>query len=170
MRMVRIFELGLVTKEDIKKINTRFIKNDNVSLLPMKKLRCACYTNDERNAYTNNTFMQHLKGTYTKANNDTNADDNTIHSPYHECKIKSGMSHQNNLEPLNRTYYNRILDECIDAKNSHNFFVEHTLKLFHNIPLMTLNNNRTTEGLANGTTCRGLHLKFKDGCYLEKEK
>ena len=62
----------MVTKEDIKKINTRFIKNDNVSLPPITNLKCSCYTNDERNAYTNTIFIQRLMATHTKVGNDTN--------------------------------------------------------------------------------------------------
>ena len=47
--IMRRFRMGLVTKEDIKTINTRFIGNINVSLPPITNLRCACYTNAERN-------------------------------------------------------------------------------------------------------------------------
>jgi len=67
--------------------------------------------------------------------------------------------------------YNRLLDECGDAsiKNSSNSFVEPALKFFYNIPLMTLDNGRIDEGLANGTPCRGLYLKLKEGCHFVKE-
>ena len=46
--------------------------------------------------------------------------------------------------PFNRKMYNRILDECGDASitNSRNSFVEPVLKFFHNIPLMTFDNDR----------------------------
>ena len=72
--------------------------------------------------------------------------------------------------PFDRKMYNRLLDECGDASitNSSNSFVEPVLKFFHNIPLMTLDNGRITEGLANGTPCRGLYIKLEDGCHFEK--
>lgn len=92
--IMRRFRIGLVTKKDIKKINTRHIANDNVSLPPITKLRCACYTNDERNAYTNTIFIQHLKATHTKASNDTTTNDKTFTSPNHTCIIKASMRHK----------------------------------------------------------------------------
>ena len=170
--IMRRFRMGLVTKEDIKKINTRFIKNDNVSLPPITKLRCACYTNNERNAYTNTIFIEHLKATHIKADNDTNINDDTVQCPDHTCIIKSSMRYRNKKSgPFNRSMYNRLLDECGDAsiKNSSNSFVEPALKFFYNIPLMTLDNGRIDEGLANGTPCRGLYLKLKEGCHFVKE-
>ena len=64
--IMRRFRIGLVTREDIQKINTRFIGNSDVSLPPITKLRCACWTNKERNAYSNTVFIEHLKATHQK--------------------------------------------------------------------------------------------------------
>lgn len=41
--IMRRLRVGLATKEDIQKINTRFIENDNVVYPPINQLRCACY-------------------------------------------------------------------------------------------------------------------------------
>ena len=57
----------------------------------------------------------------------------------------------------------------VEIKSSNNSFVEPAFKFFHKFPLMTLDNGRITEGLANGTHCRGLYIKLRDGCYFEKE-
>ena len=92
---MRRFRIGLVTKDDIKKINTRYIENDNVSLPPITNLRCACYTNDERNAYTNTIFIQHLMATHTKASDDTNTNHDTVTCPDHTCIIKASMRYKN---------------------------------------------------------------------------
>ena len=51
----------------------------------------------------------------------------------------------------------------VEIKSSNNSFVEPALKFFHKIPLMTLDNGRITEGLANGTPNRVLYIKLKDG-------
>ena len=59
--------------------------------------------------------------------------------------------------------------ENTSIKNSNNSFVESALEFFHNISLMTLDNSRIDEGLANGTPCRGLYLHLKDGCHFVKE-
>ena len=113
---MRRFRMGLVTKEDIKKINTRFIKNDNVSLPPITKLRCACYTNNEMNAYTNTIFIEHLKATHTKADNDTNINDDTVQCPDHTYIIKASMRYRNKKSgPFNCSMYIRLLDECGDT-------------------------------------------------------
>ena len=64
--IMRRFRIGKVTKKDIEQINTRFYKNSDVNPPPITKLRCACYKNDERNAYNNVIFLQHLKSTHQK--------------------------------------------------------------------------------------------------------
>ena len=147
----------------MKKINPRFIGNDSVFLPRITKLRCVCYTSEERNTYTNTIFIQHLRATNTKAGNDTNVDDDIVDCPYHTCIIKGSMRYKNKKSgPFNYSMYTRLLlDECGGAsiKNSNNSFVGPALKLFNNIPLMTLDNGRITESLANVTPCRGLYLK-----------
>ena len=164
--IMRRFRMGLVTKEDIKTINTRFIGNSNVSLPPITNLRCACYTNEERNAYSNSVFIEHLKATHQKTN------DHNVICPDHTCIIKATMKYKNKKAGVfNRNMYNRLLDECGDAdiKSSNNTFVDPVLKFFHNIPLMMNTNDRITEKLANGTPCRGLYIKLKQGCKFVKE-
>ena len=107
---MRRFRIGLVTQEDIKTINTRFIGNSNITLPPITQLRCACYTNDARNAYSNVVFIQHLKATHEKTSN------HTVVCPYHTCIIKATMKYKNKQAgAFNRNMYNRLLDECGDA-------------------------------------------------------
>ena len=80
--IMRRFRMGLVTKEDIKTINTRFIGNNNASLPPITNLRCACYTNEERNDHSNSVFIEHLKATHQKTN------DHNVICPDQTCIIK----------------------------------------------------------------------------------
>ena len=164
--IMRRFRIGLVTREDIQTINTRFIGNSNISLPPITNLRCACWTNKERNAYSKSVFIEHLKATHQKTNNV-----NAI-CPYHTCIIKASMSYKNKKAgAFNHNMYNQLLDECGDGDiiNSNKRFVDPALKLFHNIPLMMNTNDRITEKLANGTPCRGLYIKLKEGCEFVKE-
>ena len=99
-----------MTQDDIKTINTRFIGNNNITLPPITQLRCACYTNDKRNAYSNVVFIQHLKATHEKTS------DHTVVCPYHTCIIKATMKYKNKQAgAFNRNMYNRLLDECGDA-------------------------------------------------------
>ena len=59
--IMRRFRIGKVTKKDIQTINSRHIDNPNVSLPSITEIRCACYMNAERNAYTNVVFLEHLR-------------------------------------------------------------------------------------------------------------
>ena len=88
---MRRFRIGLVTKDDVKKFNTRYIENDNVSLSPITNLRYTCYITDERNTYTNTIFIQHLMATHTKASDDMNTNHDTVTCPDHTCIIKSSI-------------------------------------------------------------------------------
>ena len=137
----------------------------------MTKLRCTCYTNNERNVYTNTILIQHLKAIHTKVNNERSTNYDTVTCPDHTCIIKASMRYKNKKSgPFNRNMYNRLLDECGDAgiKNSNNSFVEPAPKFFHDISLITLDNSRIDEGFANGTPCRGLYLQLKDSCHFVK--
>ena len=83
---MRHFRIGQVTKEDINMIYSRYYENDDVLLPPVSKIRCACYMNDERNAYNNVVFLEHLKAAHLKAD----ALDST--PPLHTCIIKANIS------------------------------------------------------------------------------
>ena len=101
----------MANKEDIKLINTRYIKNDHVILPPITKLRCATVRNAERNAYNNVVFLKHLEATHTKTF------DHSVDCPNHTCIIKATMRTNRNpsSKALNPTMYKRILDECGDS-------------------------------------------------------
>ena len=86
---MRRFRMGMVTKEDIQQINTRYFQNSDVTFPPITELRCACYMNDERNAYNNVIFLQHLKTTHEQANTDCTT------CPRHTCNIKCNMKCSN---------------------------------------------------------------------------
>ena len=153
---MRRFRIGLVTKEDIQMINRRYCENSDVMLPQVPKIRCARYMNDERNAYNNVIFMEHLKATHPKA------DALDTRSPMHTCIIKANMRYgSKSIGKLYKSMYNHILDQCGDSDitNGSGAFVDPALKFFHNMPLMMNTNVRNEEELANGTPCRGLYIK-----------
>ena len=92
--IMRRFRMGKLTKDDIHTINKRFIKNSNVSLPPLAQIQCACYMNDERNAYNNVVFLKHLQATHQRT------EDKSIDCPNHTCIIKATMTYQG--KPLNK--------------------------------------------------------------------
>ena len=62
---------------------------------------------DERNAYNNVVFLQHLKAPHEQGDTVIN------NSPNHTCIIKCDMKYSNNQSgAFNCNFYNRILDEC----------------------------------------------------------
>ena len=108
--IMRRFRMGMVTKEDIQQINTRYFQNSDVTFPPITELRCACYMNDERNAYNNVIFLQHLKTTHEQANTDCTT------CPRHTCIIKCNMKYSNKQGgTFNKNMYHRLLDECGDS-------------------------------------------------------
>ena len=48
--IMRRFRVGMANEEDIKKINSRFIENEDVHLPSITKIRCAYFQNDERSS------------------------------------------------------------------------------------------------------------------------
>ena len=60
--IMRRFRIGKVTKNDLKRINTRYFESTNDSLPPITQSRCACYMNMEINAYNNVVFFRTLGG------------------------------------------------------------------------------------------------------------
>ena len=144
---MRRHRAGKLTKEDIHTINTRFVENSDGTQPQITKLRCACYKNDERNAYNNVVFLKHLERTHEKT------DGTTATCPNHTCIIKARMAHKNKqYGSFNKNLYNRLLDECGDSdiKNGNQCKVDPALKFFYDIPLMMNNNERITEKLATG--------------------
>ena len=122
--------------------------------------------NNERNAYNNVVFLEHLKATHPKAN-----DFNTP-SPMHTCIIKANMKYgSKSIGSMNKSMYNHLLDQCGDSDitNGSKAFVDPALNFFHNIPLMMNTNARIEEELANGTPCCGLYIKLKKGCKFVRE-
>ena len=122
--------------------------------------------NDERNAYNNVVFLQHLKETHPRVNNID------APSPMHTFIIEADMKYRSKtIATMIKSMYNHILDHCGDSDitNASSAFVDPALKFFHNIPLMMNNNERIDENLANGTPCRGLYVKLKKGCNFVKE-
>ena len=154
--IVRKFRAGTITKEDIQKINTRFVTNAGVKLPLIPHIQCACYQNDERNSFSNTVFVKHLEATHKKSS------EILSEYPTHTCIIKSNMQHRlKSLGPISLSMHNRIVNECGDAdiKNSKDKFVDPALKFFHGVPLMMNTNERIDQQLANGTSCIGLYIK-----------
>ena len=82
------------------------------------------------------------------------------------------MSYKNKQSTaFNKSMYHRLLDECGDSDitSGNKSFVDPALKFFFNIPLMMNTNERIDEQLANGTPCRGLYIRLKEGEQFTKE-
>ena len=157
---------GTIDPQDIMSINKRHIHKHNVSLPESSKLRYACPTNLERNAFSTAVFMEHLKKTHSLASN-TNA----TPCPDHTCIIKGTIRPKGrNNHMVSQTLRNMIYDHCGDADVKQSTKkIDPALKFYHNMPLMMNSNERIEEDLANGTPCRGLYVKLRPGATFKPE-
>ena len=164
--IMRRFRNGHVTEQDIDRLNSRYIENDNVNLPPVNEMRFACSNNQERNAISNYVFLKHLEKTHEKSN------DTSISCPDHTVIIKGSMRYKSKRGPKLRTStQNKIYDDCGDAdvKNGEGKKMDPALKFYHGIPLMINTNKRIKERLANGTCCYGMYIVLRKNCKFKPE-
>ena len=83
--------------------------------------------NDERNAYYNVIFLQHLKSIYPKA------DTLNTPAPMHTFIIKASMKCESkNIGNINRNTYSHLLDQCVnsDITNGSEALMDQALNFF----------------------------------------
>ena len=83
--------------------------------------------NDERNAYHNVIFLEHLKSTYPKV------DTLNTPAPIHTFIIKASMKYGfKNIGNMNRSIYSHLLDQCgnSDTTNGSEAFMDQALNFF----------------------------------------
>ena len=108
--ILRRFHNGDITEDDILFINSRYIKNKEVTLPEPSKLRYACATNEERNAVSTSMFLRHLQATHTIS------DDPSTECPNHTVMIKVTLRYgRRKTGMISRNLRNMIYDTCGDA-------------------------------------------------------
>ena len=165
--IMRRLRNGTITKDDIALINSRHIDNPDVKLPPQDEMRCACAKNNDRNAISNNMFLDHLKRTHPKSNGRQSL------CPAHTVIIKAAMTYGSKKgKKVRMSTQNRIFDQCGDSdvtNDSNGSKVDPALKFYHGVPLMIVSNDRIKEKLANGTCCFGMHVVLKKNCSFKPE-
>ena len=164
--VMKRFRDGCVTSGDLMWINERYIENNDVLLPEFDNLRYACSQNTHRNAISNALFKRHLEQTHSRSVDDS------VDCPHHTCIIKATMRKTVKAARMIPTSLrNLIFDTVGDAHmvNNDSRKVDPALKFYHNKPLLITSNDRIEDKLANGTPCRGLYLKLKDGVEFTKE-
>ena len=164
--VMRRFRNGTVTVQDLEWINERCIDNETVTLPSYDTIRYACAENTHRNAISNALFSKHLQETHVKSV------DSSVACPGHTCIIKATMKQsKRTTRMIPQSLQNLIFDTVGDAymRNNETTKVDPALKFYHNKPLMLTSNKQIEERLANGTPCRGMYLKLKDGVSFQKE-
>ena len=158
--VMRRFRNGTITKDDIALINSRYIDNPDVKLPPQDEMQYACAKNSERNAISSNIFLDHLKRTHPKS------DDNTSPCPSHTVIIKAAMTYGSKKgRKVRMSTQNKIYDQCGDSdviNENDGSKVDPALKFYHGVPLMIVSNNRIIEKISNGTCCFGMYVVLKN--------
>ena len=165
--VMRRFRNGTITKDDIALINSRYIDNPDVKLPPQDEMQYACAKNSKSNAISSNIFLDHLKRTHPKL------DDNTSLCPAHTVIIKAAMTYGSKKgNKVCMSTQNKIYDQCGDSdviNENDGSKVDPALKFYHGVPLMVVSNKRIKEKLANGTRCFGMYVVLKKHCSFKTE-
>ena len=90
--------------------------------------------------------------------------------PSHTVIIKGSFTYSSGNQKVPRSLRNIIYDTCgdNDIKQGRRKY-DPSLKFFYNMPLMLTSNDRLDENLANGTSCRGLHVVLRKNAEFVKE-
>lgn len=146
---------GLQTSEDIETINSRHV-TDPAELPRSHEEYCyACPQNIERNSVSEGMFESCIKNNPTL--------DTFEHPPDDVVVIESNISSKH--KRCSRKFHDYVFRNCGDAqvRTHRNKRVDPALKWYPGIHLMINSNDNLKEERGNGTLCRGLKLKLKDG-------
>jgi hypothetical protein len=143
------------TQADINTINGRFIKDASDLPSEGEDVCYACSTNKERNSVSQAMFQKCLER-HPLVQGDEEVPDDLI---VIEALMKQGN------ERTTRSFHEEVFENCGDAQveTSRKKRVDPALKWYTGIPLMITSNDDIKLGRANGTLCRGLKLKLKEG-------
>ena len=145
---------GEQTMDDIHKINTRWLGNDDVSLPSDGNICYACPINKDHNAISTQVFSDLIEKTHPSA--DKNPTSVPNHSIVIECSIRKKKIR------VSENFHNTVFAHCGDNDvRTGNKKIDPALKFYSGIPLMINTNDELDKGRANGTLCRGIGVKLK---------
>ena len=143
------------TSADIEEINSRFI-HEGSDLPDQKEEVCyACSTNKERNSVSEGIFKTCLE---------QNPSVNSAEMPSDGVIVIEAVLKTNNTTAT-RNFHDAVFEICGDAQieTDRKKRVDPALKWYPGIPLMITSNDDIKKGRANGSLCRGLNIKLKEG-------
>jgi hypothetical protein len=152
--------MGKLTKEDIRRINERWLGNDGVDVPTTGDVCYACPLNKDRNTVSTKVFAGMIESTHPSLH------DTGLTPPLHtlviECSMKKGTNKPSDL------FRNTVIDNCGDADivTGHNKKIDPALKFYNGIPLMINSIDDIDKGRANGTICKGISVKLRSGTKL----
>jgi hypothetical protein len=143
------------TAADIEAINSRFVRD--ASDLPDwgQEVCYACSTNKERNAVSESMFRTCIQGSPPVESDGVPSDDVIV--------IEAVMRNNNTM--ATRTFHDAVFETCGDAQvqTTRKKRVDPALKWYPGVPLMITSNDDIKKGRANGSLCRGLKIKLREG-------
>ena len=163
--------LGLSTKQDFEKINSRVVGNNlklpSLQELDGKNISYACSTNQQRNIYADKCFLKILQSFHPKK------DDISCDPPPFTIIIKgifseskSGLKKSNHFHNL---MYNTCGDDDVETTGQYKKKVDPCLKLYLGCDLMVSDGHDQSMGYVKGTTARFVGIVLKEGCSLKEQ-
>jgi hypothetical protein len=143
------------TAADIEAINSRFIRDASDLPDQGQEVCYACSTNKERNAVSESMFRTCIQESAPVESDEPPSDGVVV--------IEAVMRNKNTV--ATRSFHDAAFEMCGDAQvqTSRKKRVDPALKWYPGIPLMITSNDDIKKGRANGSLCRGLSIKLKEG-------
>lgn len=143
------------TMADIQTVNSRFIRQGADLPEEGEEVCYACSTNKERNAVSESMFKTCLERNPSVQSEDIPCDKVIV--------IEAVLKNNNTM--TTRNFHDAVFEICGDAQieTSRKKRVDPALKWYPGIPLMITSNGDIKKGRANGSLCRGLKIKLKEG-------
>jgi len=153
--------MGEDTREDREKINTRLIGGTNNVTPPDDDDACyACPTNQERNAIYAGIFKNHILDTHPDVASDDLPPDHTLMIEASMRRKKRKVS-----QAVHDTVITMLGDDDIRSSEFHTngAKIEPLLRLYPGSPHMCITNEDLKNGRGNGTLCKCVSVKLKNG-------
>ena len=158
---------GHQTREDMAVINERLIQNESdLNLLdsntnPNEQIKYGCHTNKERNAIHAGLFVEHIQQSHRRGG----------YRKRDTLIIRGRLFWRVTSNRMSAAFARLVYENCGDSNcGTASSLVDPFLCLTKGCRIMLTENTAVEKGLANGTTCRFLGIKMKEGKSIGTQK
>jgi hypothetical protein len=143
------------TQGDIETINSRFVENRDDLPSNGEEVCYACAYNKERNSVSQGIFQAYIK---------SNPVIDSYEDPCDEVVVIEAVL-RNGRRKCSKAFHETVFQQCGDTqvKAGKSKKVDPALKWYTGVPLMITSNEHIKKKRGNGTLCRGIRIKLKEG-------